>query len=211
MGIAAHAAQHESGAVSVRGETFSPALTLAGFFFRFGRSDRLLFDAGTEAVEFNDFRFFWAFAMFTLRLVRLTRAARTRFAAGALVALAASFALACGPVQFSRPAPEPARVWELDCRALHNSYRDRSERWTGQTVRVLLPFGSYSVSGRELHWHDALSTDPPDVVFECESVPAGGAAIEVVALCVGRVEDTLRRTNGLKFHVRLTASGVTSR
>jgi hypothetical protein len=92
---------------------------------------------------------------------------------------------------------------------LYNSYRDGSQRWTGQTLRILLPALNYSVEPGQLLWHSERTTEPAVLIFDCATPPADNTkSIEVVAVCQGAVEDGRVRANGTRFHVKLRVVSV---
>ncbi len=77
-----------------------------------------------------------------------------------LAALCALWFVSCGP------APtDPARVWDVSPASLYHAYRDGSDRWSGQRVRVALAAGEYTVSPSETRWHAGRDTSSPDIVF----------------------------------------------
>lgn len=116
-------------------------------------------------------------------------------------------AVSCGP---KKVEPEPVRVWSVDVRTLHNSYRDRSYRWTNQTVRFYLEPKSYAVEGNSLWWRTGRPTEPPSIIIDCSGpVPADNSVrLEIVANCVGSVEDGKARGTGCTFFVFLVAKSV---
>lgn len=128
-----------------------------------------------------------------------------------LLSLISCLCLSCRP-EPKPPQPEPAKVWNLDARTLYNSYRDHSERWTGQTLRIVLPALNYICEppGR-ICWHSERDTEPDSLVFECTTVPADNRqSIEVIAVSLGAVEDGKLRANGTKFYVKLRVVSVSA-
>lgn len=120
------------------------------------------------------------------------------------------FFMAC-----SKSIPTPLhpgdRLWDVGVVTLVRSYQDRSERWTGHTVRVELPAGSYKVNGNELHWHCGRDTKPPTVVFECLTrLPVDSTQpLTVIGVCRGVVRDSTDRGAGINFTIYICEAVVT--
>lgn len=118
--------------------------------------------------------------------------------------------LSCGPKK-DEPPPE-VRVWTVSATDLYRSYLDGSERWTGETIRVRLVRGSYSVFSGVIHWHARDPAEGPSIVFAYPvPVPDADKTVEVVGVCRGRILDGRRRAGGANWHVRVEVSHLEGR
>jgi hypothetical protein len=104
----------------------------------------------------------------------------------------------------------PVRVWDINAADLHRSYRDYSERWTGQRVRIILVARSYTASGVLIYWHSDRDTDPPSIVFECNGVhiPDNASTLEIVGHVTGKRDDGRMRATGHRWCIVVASCEV---
>ena len=109
--------------------------------------------------------------------------------------------LGCG---IGQQPPVEQRVWDISAPALVRSYSDRSEAWTGQRVRVLLPAKTYLTRAESVAWHIAENR-PPAITFTGLVPPTDNLRnIIIVGQCVGHKRDGQERGGGVDFVVEIT-------
>jgi hypothetical protein len=141
--------------------------------------------------------------------------ALTRFFAFVALTFVA-LAIGCGP-----PREEPrkgvvpiVRVWDVAVGNLMRSpslYQSPDQRYVYR-VRVVLPAGTYSVAFRSIVFrYPTIVSEPPSIVFECESPPDNNSRAIVVVGTVAEVQrDGIRRSAGVDWQVRVSDCTVHS-
>ena len=121
--------------------------------------------------------------------------------------LLGSLGLGCGPAD-----PPTPRVWTVSPRTLWESHVDGDSRWTGQTVRVTIAAGNYSVAPNCVRWHPDRPDERASLVFYTDAPPADARRpIEIVGTVTGRVVDGFDRGFGVNWYVRVDRCSVTLR
>lgn len=126
------------------------------------------------------------------------------------------FVLACVAAAGCHPRNDPpAPPADVSPAGLVTAYRDLGDTadhtWTGQSVRVTLPAGGYTVGQNRLFWHTGYPDSPPVLVFELGSgLPDNRNKVSVAGVCRGRVHDGVRRAPAVHFYVRVTDCSATA-
>lgn len=117
-----------------------------------------------------------------------------------LLGVFAIVSLGCGgsgnkPIAINQPR-------YVEPRQLYSSCFDGLDFYTDAPVYVVLPTGSYKISGSVITWNHARDSDPPSLVFTCVSVPPMSTGpIAIIGMCRGRQIDNLPRSNNTTWYV----------